>query len=43
MSKAIYYIKLYLIQNTFPLYSAEVNEVKRMALYITVFYEKNFL
>ena len=43
MSKAIYYIKNFLLQNLFPLYVAEITEVKCMALYIGVFYGKLFL
>ena len=43
MSKAICYLKLYLLQNLFPLYGTEVKEVKRMALYIGVFYGKHLL
>ena len=43
MPKAIYYLKLFLLQNLFPLWGSKVKEVKRMALYIGVFYGKYFL
>lgn len=43
MSKAIYYLKIYLLQNLFHLRPKEVKEVKRMAIYIAVFYGKYFL
>lgn len=43
MSKAIYYLKIYLLQNIFHLYGDSANEVKRMALYVAIFYGKHFL
>ncbi|KZR98007.1 Uncharacterized protein APZ42_006795, partial [Daphnia magna] len=43
MSKAIYYLQIYLLQNLFHLRPKEVKEVKRMAIYIAVFYGKYFL
>lgn len=43
MAKAIYYLKIHILQNWFHLRPKEVNEVKRMAIYIAVFYGKYFL
>jgi hypothetical protein len=43
MAKAIYYLKIYILQNCFHLRPKEVKEVKRMAIYIAVFYGKYFL
>ena len=42
MSKAIYYLKIFLLQNLFPLYGAEITEVKRMALYILEYSTENY-
>lgn len=43
MSKAIYYLKIYLMKMVFALYGTEENEVDRMAVYIAVYYGKYFL
>lgn len=43
MAKAIYYLKIHLPQKFFHLRPKEVKEIKRMAIYIAVFYGKYFL
>ena len=43
MSKAIYYLKIYLLKNVFVLHGREKKEVDRMAVYVAICYGKYFL